>query len=213
MRSALIVYGGWEGHEPEACAAIYRRWLHEDGFSVRVETDTRAFADPSIHDLALIVPIFTMATIEKAEVENLTKAVEGGVGIAGHHGAGDAFRNAVEYQFMMGGQWVAHPGNFVDYTVDIVMPEDPIVQGIASFPYHSEQYYLHVDPANEVLATTTFRDEQAPWIDGVVMPVAWKRQHGRGRVFYSSLGHAAREFEVSQMATILRRGLNWAARE
>ncbi|MDB5562959.1 MAG: hypothetical protein JWN11_2377 [Hyphomicrobiales bacterium] len=213
MRSALIVYGGWEGHEPEACAAIYRRWLHEDGFSVRVETDTRAFADPSIHDLALIVPIFTMARIEKAEVENLAKAVEGGVGIAGHHGAGDAFRNAVEYQFMMGGQWVAHPGNFVDYTVDIVMPEDPIVQGIASFPYHSEQYYLHVDPANEVLATTTFRDEQAPWIDRVVMPVAWKRQHGRGRVFYSSLGHAAREFEISQMATILRRGLNWAARE
>jgi type 1 glutamine amidotransferase len=213
MRSALIVYGGWEGHEPEACAAIYRRWLHEDGFSVRVETDTRAFADPSIHDLSLIVPIITMSTIEKDEVENLTKAVESGVGIAGHHGSGDAFRNAVEYQFMMGGQWVAHPGKYVDYTVDIVKPEDPIVQGIASFPYHSEQYYLHVDPSNEVLATTTFTGEHAFWIDGVVMPVVWKRHYGKGRVFYSSLGHAAKEFEISQMATILRRGINWAARE
>jgi type 1 glutamine amidotransferase len=214
MRSALIVYGGWEGHEPEECAAIYRRWLHEDGFSVRVETETSAFADPSIHDLSLIVPIYTMSTIDKYEVANLTKAVEGGVGLAGHHGGmGDAFRDAVDYQFMVGGQWVAHPGNIIDYTVDIVKPEDPIVQGITSFPYRSEQYYMHVDPSNEVLATTTFSGEHAPWIEGVVMPVVWKRRHGQGRVFYSSLGHQAKEFEVSQMATILRRGINWAARE
>jgi type 1 glutamine amidotransferase len=214
MRSALIVYGGWEGHEPEECAAIYRRWLHEDGFSVRVETETSAFADPSIHDLSLIVPIYTMSTIDKYEVANLTKAVEGGVGLAGHHGGmGDAFRDAVDYQFMVGGQWVAHPGNIIDYTVDIVKPEDPIVQGITSFPYRSEQYYMHVDPSNEVLATTTFSGVHAPWIEGVVMPVVWKRRHGQGRVFYSSLGHQAKEFEVSQMATILRRGINWAARE
>jgi type 1 glutamine amidotransferase len=214
MRSALIVYGGWEGHDPEECAAIYRRWLHEDGFTVRMETETKAFADPSIHDLSLIVPIFTMSTIEKDEVANLTKAVENGVGIAGHHGGmGDAFRDAVDYQFMVGGQWVAHPGNIIDYTVDISKPDDPIVAGIKSFPYHSEQYYMHVDPANEVLATTTFSGEHAPWTKGVVMPVVWKKHYGQGRVFYSSLGHQAKEFEVSEMATILRRGINWAARE
>jgi type 1 glutamine amidotransferase len=214
MRTALIVYGGWEGHDPEECAAIYRRWLHEDGFTVRMETETKAFADPSIHDLSLIVPIFTMSTIQKDEVANLTKAVENGVGIAGHHGGmGDAFRDAVDYQFMVGGQWVAHPGNIIDYTVDITKPDDPIVAGIKSFPYHSEQYYMHVDPANEVLATTTFSGEHAPWTKGVVMPVVWKRHYGQGRVFYSSLGHQAKEFEVSEMATILRRGINWAARE
>jgi type 1 glutamine amidotransferase len=214
MRAALIVYGGWEGHDPEECAAIYRRWLHEDGFTVRMETETKAFADPSIHDLSLIVPIFTMSTIQKDEVANLTKAVENGVGIAGHHGGmGDAFRDAVDYQFMVGGQWVAHPGNIIDYTVDITKPDDPIVAGIKSFPYHSEQYYMHVDPANEVLATTTFSGEHAPWTKGVVMPVVWKRHYGQGRVFYSSLGHQAKEFEVSEMATILRRGINWAARE
>ncbi|HTO27454.1 MAG TPA: ThuA domain-containing protein, partial [Devosia sp.] len=103
MKSALIVYGGWSGHDPEECAAIYRRWLHEDGFSVRMATETSAFADPSIHELSLIIPIFTMSKIEKEEVENLTKAVEGGVGLAGHHGGmSDAFREAVDYQFMVG---------------------------------------------------------------------------------------------------------------
>jgi type 1 glutamine amidotransferase len=214
MKSALIVYGGWSGHDPEECAAIYRRWLHEDGFSVRTATETSAFADPSIHDLSLIVPIFTMSKIEKEEVENLTKAVEGGVGLAGHHGGmSDAFRDAVDYQFMVGGQWVAHPGGIIDYTVDVADPMDPIMAGIKAFPYTSEQYYMHVDPSNHVLATTTFSGEHAHWIEGVKMPVAWKRMHGKGRVFHSTLGHQAKEFENREMATMLRRGVNWAARE
>jgi type 1 glutamine amidotransferase len=214
LKSALIVYGGWSGHDPEECAAIYRRWLHEDGFSVRMATETSAFADPSIHDLSLIVPIFTMSKIEKAEVENLTKAVENGVGLAGHHGGmSDAFRDSVDYQFMVGGQWVAHPGNIIDYTVDVADPLDPVMAGIKSFPYTSEQYYMHVDPSNHVLATTTFTGEHASWINGVKMPVVWKRQHGKGRVFHSTLGHQAKEFENREMATILRRGINWAARD
>jgi uncharacterized protein len=214
MREALIVWGGWSGHEPERCAAIIRGMLEEDGFKVYVENTTEAFADPSIKDLSLIVPIVTMSKIEKEEVANLTAAVRDGVGLAGYHGGmGDAFRDAVDYQFMVGGQWVQHPGNIIDYTVEITRPDDPVMQGLKSFPYHSEQYYMHVDPSNEVLATTTFTgDHGAPWIAGVTMPVVWKRQHGQGRVFYSSLGHVASEFQVPEMKTILRRGMNWAAR-
>jgi len=214
MRKALIVYGGWEGHDPQDCAAIYRRWLHEDGFSVRMETDIEALAEPAIHDLSLIIPIYTMSEISEAAVKNLSAAVRAGVGLAGHHGGmSDAFRNAPEYQFIVGGQWVAHPGGIIDYTVDVALPDDPIMAGIKSFPYRSEQYYMHVDPANEVLATTTFSGEHADWTAGVVMPVAWKRRHGLGRVFHSTLGHSVKEFEVDEMATLLRRGVNWAARE
>ena len=212
MREVLIVWGGWSGHEPEQCARIYQKWLEEDGFKVYVEDTTEAFADPAIKDLSLIIPIFTMSKIEKEEVSNLVAAVEGGVGLAGHHGGmADAFREAVDYQFMVGGQWVAHPGNIIDYRVDIIK-QDPVTAGIESFPYRSEQYYMHVDPSNEVLATTTFNGDYASWIDGVTMPVVWKRKHGAGRVFYSSLGHVASEFAVPQMATMLRRGMNWAAR-
>ena len=109
---------------------------------------------------------------------------------------------------------VAHPGNIIDYTVDVTKPEDPIMRGIpASFPYRSEQYYMHMDPSVEVLATTTFSGEHAAWTKGVVMPVVWKRSYGKGRVFHSTLGHRASEFDVPEMATILRRGLNWAARD
>jgi len=213
MREALIVWGGWSVHEPEQGAAIIREMLEEEGFTVRVETTTKAFADPAIADLNLIVPIITQSKIEKDELANLSRAVKAGVGMGGYHGGmGDSFRDAFEYQFMTGGQWVAHPGNIIDYTVNISRPDDPVMAGIKDFPYRSEQYYMHVDPSNEVLATTTFSGEHAPWTKGVVMPVVWKRHHGKGRVFYSALGHVAKEFEVPEMKTILKRGLLWAAR-
>ena len=213
MKSALIVWGGWEGHQPEKCAVIVRAMLEDDGFDVRVEDSTRAFADAAIRDLDLIVPIITQSTIEDDELAMLTGAVRDGAGLGGFHGGmGDAFRAAVEYQYMVGGQWVAHPGNIIDYRVDVVRPNDPVMEGIASFDHRSEQYYMHVDPSNEVLATTTFTGEHDWWVDGATIPVVWKRRHGKGRVFYSSLGHQAHEFDVPEMYTIVRRGLNWAAR-
>jgi len=211
-KKALIVWGGWNGHTPAESADIVANMLKEEGFSVTVDPSTEAFADPSIADLDLIVPVVTMSTIEKEELSNLLAAVEGGVGLAGFHGCMcDSFRNETDYQFMTGANWVAHPGNIIDFKVNVTRRDDPVMAGIGDFDYRSEQYYLHVDPSNEVLATTTFSGEHCSWIDGVVMPVVWKRKHGQGRVFYSALGHTAQEFSVPEMATIFRRGALWAA--
>jgi type 1 glutamine amidotransferase len=212
-KTALIFWGGWEGHTPERSASVVRDILAAHGYDVRLEPGTTALGDPGIDKLDLIVPMITMSTIEKNELANLVSAVAGGTGLAGFHGTmGDSFRNEPDYQFMTGGQWVAHPGNIIDYRIDITRPDDPIVAGIGSFDYRSEQYYMHVDPSNEVLATTMFTGQHLDFVDGVVMPVIWKRRYGKGRVFYSALGHTADEFEVPQMRTILERGLLWATR-
>jgi type 1 glutamine amidotransferase len=212
--NALIVWGGWEGHQPEQCAAIVEKFLVEEGFTVVKENKTSAFGDPDLARFDLIIPIYTMGSIEGAESKNLCAAVEAGVGLAGFHGGmGDSFRLNTDYQFMTGGQWVAHPGNIISYRVNIVDKNDPITAGIEDFNYESEQYYMHVDPSDHVLATTTFSGENCSWIKGVRMPVAWKRMHGRGKVFYSSLGHLASEFAVYEMATLFRRGMLWAAQK
>ena len=214
MREALIVWGGWPGHDPDLCASMIRGWLRKEGFSVRVETTTEVFLDPAIKKLSLVIPIYTMAKIEKPEALALCEAVKDGVGLAGHHGGMcDAFRDNVDYQFMCGGQWVAHPGNIIDYKVDITRPEDPIMAGLKGFEHRSEQYYMHVDPAIEVLATTTFNGDHAAWIDGTIMPVVWKKRYGKGRVFYSSLGHRAYELDVPEIKTLMTRGMLWAARQ
>ena len=167
-----------------------------------------------MHSLSLIVPVWTMGTIERDQEKGLLDAVASGVGIAGWHGGmGDSFRTATEYQFMVGGQWVAHPGGILDYQVDIINHDDPITSGIPDFKMKSEQYYMHVDPSNEVLATTTFAGtEDAPWIKGCVMPVVWRRKYGEGRVFYNSLGHVAADFDVPECREITKRGLLWASR-
>lgn len=213
MKRALIVWGGWEGHEPKQCAEIFAPWLQSQGYEVIVSNTLDTYTDKELMgSLNLIVPIWTMGTITPEQEAGLLDAVRSGVGIAGWHGGmGDSFRNNTEYQFMVGGQWVAHPGNIIDYEVNIIKPEDPIVAGLSDFKMHSEQYYMHVDPSNEVLATTTFSGEYCEWIAGTVMPVVWKRRYGKGRVFYSSLGHVAKDFEVPEALEIMKRGMLWAS--
>lgn len=212
-KKVLFVWGGWEGHEPKKCVDIFSPWLEEQGFDVEISETLDSYLDSEkMKSLDLIVQVFTMSQITPQQERGLLEAVKGGVGLAGWHGGlADSFRNNTEYQFMVGGQWVAHPGGVIDYEVNIIDHEDPITAGLSDFKMHSEQYYMHVDPINEVLATTTFSADFAPWIDGVVMPVVWKKMYGKGRVFYTSLGHVASDFDVSQACEIVKRGMLWAA--
>lgn len=214
MKSALIVWGGWNGHEPHKGAELFASFLHAQGYEVDVSDTLDAYLNEArMQALDLIVPIWTMGSITAEQEQSLLSAVRNGVGLAGWHGCmADSFRNNPDYQFMVGGQWVAHPGGIIDYTVNIAQPSDPIVAGLHDFRMHSEQYYMHVDPMNEVLATTTFSDEYAPWIAGCAMPVVWKKRWGNGRVFYSSLGHVRSDFDVPEALEIMKRGMLWASR-
>jgi type 1 glutamine amidotransferase len=213
-KQALMVWGGWMGHEPDQCVEIFEPFLTSQGYDVTVADTLDIYLNQDfMMALDLIVPIWTMGTITNEQESGLLEAVESGIGIAGWHGGmGDSFRNNVRYQFMVGGQWVAHPGGVIDYEVNITKPEDPIVAGLSDFQMHSEQYYMHVDPSNEVLATTTFNGDHAYWIDGTVMPIAWKRAYGKARVFYTSLGHVAKDFEVPEALEIAKRGMLWASK-
>jgi hypothetical protein len=189
--------------------------MEAEGFDVEISDTLDSFLDKDkMQSLSLVVPVWTMGNMTAEQEAGLLGAVSSGVGIAGWHGGmGDSFRNNTEYQFMVGGQWVAHPGGIVDYEVNIVDHSDPITAGIPDFTIHSEQYYMHTDPSNKVLVTTTFSGEcDAPWIKGCVMQVVWKRMYGAGKVFYSSLGHVASDFSIPEVREIQRRGMLWAAK-
>ncbi|MFC4776090.1 ThuA domain-containing protein [Paenibacillus sp. GCM10023252] len=210
-RQALIVWGGWDGHQPDQVADIFAGVLREEGFEVTVSDTLDSFKDEALMAAQdLIVPIWTMGTIEKEQLRPLLDTVKAGCGIAGCHGGmSDAFRNEVEYQFMVGGQWVAHPGNDgVRYEVNMTSSDDPLTKGIGDFEVSSEQYYMHVDPAITVHATTTFAD-----YGSVKMPVVWTKTWGEGRVFHNTLGHQANIVAMPQTLELMRRGFLWAARE
>jgi type 1 glutamine amidotransferase len=212
QKNILFVYGGWEGHEPEKCKDIFVPWLLSEGYNVIISDSLGVYSDSLLMSkIDLVIQTVTMSKISEEQEKGLLKAVKQGTSIAGWHGGlGDSFRNNTAYQFMVGGQWVAHPGGIIEYEVNIVKSDDPIMKGLKDFKMNSEQYYMHVDPLNEVLATTTFSGEHSEWIENVVMPVVWKKKYGKGKVFYSSLGHVASDFEVPEAFTIMKRGILWA---
>ncbi len=214
-KKVLILQGGWVGHQPVECGELFATKLSERGFTVDV-TDTLTTLDDAarLQTYALIVPIWTMGTMTGPQEQNLVKAVLGGAGIAGFHGGMcDAFRGLPTYQWMTGGQFVCHPDGVKDYTIRIVNRDDPITRGIPDFKVRSEQYYMLVDPRNEVLAVTTHQSVEAPWTNGVDMPFIWKKVHGAGRVFYSACGHQRSEFDdYPEQLEIILRGMDWAAR-
>ena len=211
----LMVWGGWDGHEPKQCVDRIAPLLEEAGCAVRIADTLDIYTDPeALRGLDLIVPVWTMGEISKEQAAGLLAAVRGGVNLGGWHGGMcDAFRQHVGYQFMTGGQWVAHPGGVIDYTVQISHHDHPITAGLQDFALHSEQYYMHTDPSNQVLATTTFAGDQEDmdWIAGCVMPVTWTRRYGAARIFYTSVGHVAADLEVYEAREMIRRGLLWAA--
>ena len=207
-KQALIVWGGWNGHEPEEVAGIVGGLLTEEGYAVDISDTLDSFRDAErLRAVDLIVPIWTMGSIEKEQLEPLLHAVkEGGTGIAGCHGGMiDAFRQEVEYQYMVGGQWVSHPGgDGVVYTVNITDRGHPLTEGIDDFEVASEKYYVHVDPAINVYATTNF--------DDVRMPVVWTKTYGAGNVYHCTLGHVANIVRMPQVLELMRRGMLWATR-
>lgn len=218
VRKALIVQGGWDGHEPVQVSEIFAGLLKKEGFEVEISDTLDRFADAeNLKSHHLLVPIWTMGEIKEEQLRPVMQAVESGVGIAGCHGGMcDSFRNSVEWQFMTGSQWVAHPFNDgVEYEVNMVMnSSSPLVEGIQDFKVKSEQYYLHVDPCVNVLATTTFARSEGPHsANGVItMPVVYTKKWGQGRVFYNSLGHHADIFDIPEALELMRRGFLWAAK-
>ena len=216
MREALIVWGGWNGHEPEQCARILAKMLEGRDFKVYVENTTEAFADPGIVDMSLIVPIVTMSKIEKEEVENLTTAVRGGVGLAGYHGGMcDAFRESVDYSVYV--RWsVGRASRQYHQTTRSKFQSRTTrswPESRRAFPSDPSNIICMSIPRMRCSPPRPFPANTRPGPRGVVMPVdVPKRRHGEVRVLYTSLGHLSAEFDVPEKRTNIERGILLEAR-
>jgi type 1 glutamine amidotransferase len=214
MKKALIVYGGWAGHDPQGVAEVFEEILIKEDFLVTKSNSLEVFlTDLTVYDL--IIPIWTMGSLDGQMTKNILTAVEGGVGLAGCHGGMcDAFRNNTDWQFMTGAQWVAHPGNTTTYTVNITDKNSPLTKGINDFSVTSEQYYIHIDPAIKVYATTVFNSKEYPYSQNgeVTVPVVYTKYWGKGKIYYNSLGHDRTVFDISEVKELMRRGFLYASR-
>lgn len=213
-RTALFVYGGAAFHHPKECADVFVPLLEGEGFNIQLTESMDVFLDrDKINALSLIVHIRSLDQITDDQFSGLSAAVNAGVGLAGFHGGIiDAYRDHTGWQWLTGGQFVAHPGPCRTYTVNVTDTEHPIMQGMGDFVLEdTEQYWMHVDPGNHVLATTTFTGEYGGQ-PGVVMPYAWTRPWGDGRIFFAAWGHSPKDFDGAEAREIVKRGMAWAAR-
>ena len=229
-KHALIVRGGWDGHQPVETSDAFVPFLGEHGYEVRVEDETTVYTDPEyMAGVDVVVQTNTMSTIAGDELRGLITAVRNGTGLAGWHGGiADSYRSSSDYLQLIGGQFASHPAkaapgelegnaadNFVRHTIDIVpeMAGHPIVAGISDFELTTEQYWVLSDDYNDVLATTTVavRDYE-PWRRPITCPAIWTRQWGDGRVFVSTPGHDLAVVSDPNVRTIIERGILWASR-
>lgn len=229
-KRALVVRGGWTGHQPVETTDSFLPFLAEHGYEVRVEDSTAVYADADyLAGVDVIVQTVTMSTIEGAELSGLIAAVTAGTGLAGWHGGiADSYRNSSDYLQLIGGQFATHPpkapraelageaaDNFVRHTIDIVpeRADHPIVAGISDFELTTEQYWVLSDEYNDVLATTTLaaRDFD-PWHRPVTCPAIWTRRWGAGRIFVSTPGHELAVVDDPNVRTVIERGILWASR-
>ncbi|WP_426938447.1 ThuA domain-containing protein [Pseudarthrobacter sp. S3] len=228
-KTALVVRGGWDGHQPLEATELFIPFLKDKGYDVRVEESTKIYADAEyMAGVDLVMQCMTMTTIEKDEFEGLRRAVENGTGMAGWHGGiADSYRNTSDYLHLIGGQFACHPGkhpdelkgeqpdNYVPYTVNMLpaAADHPITRGIGDFDLVTEQYWVLTDDYIDVLATTTQKvREWDPWHREVTSPAIWTRQWGRGRIFVATPGHNVEILQDSNVRTIIERGLLWASR-
>jgi len=218
MRRALIVRGGWDGHDPVGTTDRFIPELEAEGFSVEIAEELGAYDDAErLADADLIVHCWSRGELSPSQEANLVAAVRAGAGFAGWHG-GVIGTNATNpyYLRMVGGRFLFHPDGFQDYIVhvDPAPPADAeITAGLNDFPVHTEQYWVLSDSHSSVLASTVFEPvTESEWSEPVEMPVTWTRTWGEGRVFVCTLGHQVSDFDVPETRTMIRRGLLWAAR-
>jgi uncharacterized protein len=211
-KRALLVRGGWEGHDPVSTTDRYAAVLTDRGYEVTTSETLDAYlADLSAVDL--VVQSWSMGAVTDDQLAGLLGAVRAGTGFAGWHGGiVDAFRDRPAYHLLTGGQFIHHHRDFVHYAVRPVAGH-PIMADLEAFEVHSEQYYVHADPGNEVLAETDYLpDPDRAEIGTPTMPVTWVRQHGAGRVFVTTIGHRMADLELPAVHEMITRGLLWATR-
>jgi type 1 glutamine amidotransferase len=219
MKKVLFLYGGFPGHQPYEVAKWARRLMGELDYEVEEIQDPHLLErDLSGYDLIVLgwTQSLTTEDLSDRAEQRLWEAARAGTGFAGWHGMVASFRSSLPYSFLIGADFVEHPGGEavrVPYEVRIVDRDHPVTQGVDDFSVASEQYYLHVDPAIHVLATTTFDGEpDVPWLAGVEMPAVYVKQFGAGRVFFAAGGHELEEMERPEMTRLVRQGMEWAAR-
>ncbi len=202
-KNVLMLIGGTY-HPFEACAEIAKKFLAASGrYDLTITEDRNVLAGP-LNKFDAVIIYTCGGKFSAAQQTGLVKYVNAGGGLVAVHSANAVSDDNKDYLALIGSQFDTHPRDLLHINVKITDSSHPATTRLSNFSMVEELYALkNLAPDIRVLATTAY--------NSVSIPVMYSRQVGKGRVFYTSLGHSARQWEVSSFQRSLLHGLDWAA--
>ena len=207
----VLVLSG-ENYNFHKSAPIIRDFLSsEDDLDVEMSEDKSALTSLDGYDTCVFGTGFIRTENQpdgsRKRVPDLTEEqedglygyVEGGGGLVGIHGT--AWWIPSKAVGLIGGHANWHPPGLT-FEVNIDDEDHPITDGIENFEVEDEIYMSAWDPGIHVLASATWAEKQHP--------MAWTQSFGKGKVFYTTLGHGPGTFERPMMQKLLTQGTRWA---
>jgi len=207
----------------DALVTVYDLGRESGLWETVIRTDsellTRLPLDRNAKNLDTFDAIFCLVSgelsLEDEQREALLSFVREGKGFVGAHGATAALAEWPGYVDLVGGTFDGHPWNQVE--VELVV-EDPAFPAVAHFP----ERFRFVDEIYQIARFSRERshvlisldtasvDMQHEGVKQTDFPIAWTREYGKGRVFYSSLGHASETWAREDVRKMWLEAIKWA---
>lgn len=235
------VQNGYQHEVISHALAVLERMGHDSGaYDMYIRTDSQLITKQPItftvgtgiatgeqflaHDLTFFDAIFFFGVREidlnAAQRRDLLSFVhDDGKGFVAAHSAATAFFSWPEFGDMIGGRFDEHPWGITDATVVVDDAAFPAMRGFpASVTLRDEHYQLkdfsrakvhvlaHLDAAKLDLSRPLVHRSDRDF------PVAWSKNYGTGRVFYSTLGHESDLWDRGPVAAMYYEALRWALR-
>jgi type 1 glutamine amidotransferase len=218
----LFVLGSPPYHDIRTLPPILEKVLDQvGGFKVtRLEPPRDRPPDDPAHmtqlanikrsDYDVLVFYTSRYKLNELQERALEKFVEDGGGVVGIHGASLSFDNSMVWTRLLGGRFAGHIPGTHKLNVVITDPKHPITAGVEAFSIVDEEYkHRLADVDRHVLAR--FRERPAGSDPKANMDILWTREIGKGRVFYSALGHGKEAWENPAWQKLIVQGILWAA--
>lgn len=188
-------------------------------FEVAATEDVSEFSPDNLERYAAVMFFTTgelpMSSVQKAALLDFVRA---GRGFLGVHSATDTFYAWPDYLDLIGGTFDGHPWHQV-VTIQVADSSDPTVAflgnslqfndeiyQIRDFDVHGSKVLLRLDPNSVDLEKDGVHRRPYGW------PLAWKRSFGKGRVFYSALGHEASVWQDPRYQRMITNAILWSMR-
>ncbi len=150
---------------------------------------------------------------------DLLEFVRQGKGFGGSHSATDCLYTWPEYGDMIGGYFDGHPWA-QEAVVDVEDPQNPMVMDLApSFRFTEEFYQFRALSRDQVRVLLTLDTRSVNMSAAGInradgdFALAWIRNYGKGRIFYSAFGHFPASFQLPPIRSMLLKALLWLAGE